>query len=184
VRNGVQRIRDYFIFFLLYSITGWCYEVFLEVVVYHWGFSDCGVLMGPYCIIYGFGALVFLFFFRNMIHKRDGILPAWLKPLIIGVGCMLIATVIELAASYIMEIAVGSWPWQTYVQYRYNFQGRIALSTSLRFGLGGLVYLYLLQPLFEKLIRRWEGKRFNFGAGLLATVFGCDVLLTLGQWLF
>ena len=36
------------IWFILYSFIGWFYEVFLEVVVYKWGFSDRGVLFGPY----------------------------------------------------------------------------------------------------------------------------------------
>ena len=28
------------LFFALYAVFGWCYEVFLEVFIYHWGFSD------------------------------------------------------------------------------------------------------------------------------------------------
>lgn len=38
-----------FICFMLYSVFGWLYEVFLEVVVYQWGFTNRGVLFGPYC---------------------------------------------------------------------------------------------------------------------------------------
>ena len=61
---------------------------------------------------------------------------------------------VELAASYLLEALTGAWPWQTYLDYAVNFQGRIALSPSLRFGLGGLACLYILQPLFERLIGR------------------------------
>jgi len=39
----------YFLCFFAYSVLGWCYEVFLEVVVYRWGFSNRGFLFGPYC---------------------------------------------------------------------------------------------------------------------------------------
>mgnify|MGYP003462043171 FL=1 len=49
------------IWFLMYSFIGWFYEVFLEVVVYRWGFSNRGVLLGPYCPVYGFGAMAFIF---------------------------------------------------------------------------------------------------------------------------
>ena len=45
----------------MYAIIGWLYEVFLEVVVYRWGYSDRGVLFGPYCPVYGVGALLFIF---------------------------------------------------------------------------------------------------------------------------
>ena len=52
------KAERYFLCFLSYSVLGWLYEVFLEVVVYRWGFSNRGVLFGPYCPIYGVGALV------------------------------------------------------------------------------------------------------------------------------
>lgn len=52
-----QFFQKYFLCFVFYSVFGWCYEVFLEVVVYRWGFSNRGVLFGPYCPVYGVGAL-------------------------------------------------------------------------------------------------------------------------------
>ena len=41
-RRWSDRASDFLIYFFLYSVTGWIYEVFLEVVIYHWGFSDLG----------------------------------------------------------------------------------------------------------------------------------------------
>jgi uncharacterized membrane protein len=58
----------------------------------------------------------------------------------------------ELVTSYILELITGSWPWQTYTDYDYNFQGRIALSPSIRFGLGGVFFIYVLQPIFVKIV--------------------------------
>ena len=57
----LKNAAKYFLFFVFYSVIGWLYEVFLEVVVYRWGFSNRGVLFGPYCVIYGFGALLLIF---------------------------------------------------------------------------------------------------------------------------
>ena len=48
----MKKVQDYFLYFVFYSIIGWIYEVFLEVVVYRWGFSNRGALFGPYCIVY------------------------------------------------------------------------------------------------------------------------------------
>ena len=53
----IDKMKKYFIYFMLYAIFGWLYEVFLEVVIYRWGFSNRGVLFGPYCPVYGFGAI-------------------------------------------------------------------------------------------------------------------------------
>lgn len=63
------RIQRGFLYFLLYSFVGWVYEIFLEVVVYRWGYSDRGVLFGPYCPVYGVGALVFLLCFGRLMAR-------------------------------------------------------------------------------------------------------------------
>ena len=42
-QKRIRAVSEYFIFFMLYSVIGWIYEVFLEVVVYRWGFSNRGV---------------------------------------------------------------------------------------------------------------------------------------------
>lgn len=151
-------LQRYFLYFLLYSVLGWIYEVFLEVVVYRWGFTNRGVLFGPYCPVYGVGALAFLTCFHRLMAKKE---PRWLclvKPFLIFLGCMAVATGIELVTSYILEALTGSWPWQTYVDYGINFQGRIALSPSVRFGLGGVFFLYILQPLFERMVGAMSGR--------------------------
>ncbi|MBQ3401298.1 MAG: putative ABC transporter permease, partial [Lachnospiraceae bacterium] len=90
--------------------------------------------------------------------------------------CMLIATALELATSYLLELAIGSWPWQTYADYTYNFQARIALSPSIRFGLGGLLFLYVLQPLFERFTNRLGPTRTRILAIVFLVMFAADIV--------
>lgn len=167
-----EKLSKYFIYFVLYAIIGWCYEVFLEVIVYKWGFTNRGVLFGPYCPVYGFGALAFIFTAYNLIKNKKDLKKVLLIP-VIFLLCMIIATTIELITSYICESTIGSWPWQTYADYKYNFEARIALSPSIRFGLGGVVFLYVLQPLFEKLCKKMGDKVVK----RVALVFGVIILI-------
>ena len=148
----MEAVQSYVLYFFFYSVLGWLYEVFLEVVVYRWGFTNRGVLLGPYCPVYGVGALVFLLAFSRLMAKREPAWFRWVKPVLVFLGCMIAATAIELATSYLLEALTGAWPWQTYRDYAINFEGRIALSPSIRFGLGGLLFLYVLQPLFHRLV--------------------------------
>ena len=170
-----EKISKYFIFFMLYSIIGWCYEVFLEVVVYKWGFSNRGVLFGPYCPVYGVGALLFIFLIYPLIKNKS-----WKRKIImipvIFLLCGLLATAVELITSYLCEAFLGSWPWQTYADYKYNFQARIALSPSIRFGIGGVVFLYLFEPLFEKLVDKLSNKKLNIIFGTVLTIFIIDII--------
>lgn len=179
MKRDAKTCQTYFLCFLLYALLGWLYEVFLEVVIYRWGYSDRGVLFGPWCPVYGVGAMAFLLCFRRLLIKRE---PSWLrrvKPLLLFLGCMAVATAIELAASYLLEALTGAWPWQTYVDYAVNFQGRIALSPSIRFGLGGLLFLYGFQPLFERLIGRLSdrGRTICFRCALAVFLADCTATL-------
>ncbi len=173
-----QYVQKFFLCFMMYAVLGWCYEVILETFIYRWGFTNRGVLFGPYCPVYGVGALSFLLCFNTLMKKKD---VKWLnivKPLIIFVGCMAVATLIELAASYILEFFTGAWPWQTYADYKYNFQARIALSTSLRFGLGGTLFLYIVQPFFDWLLSKPDKKTLNIIAVITAAVVLIDCVYT------
>lgn len=173
-----QYVQKYFLCFMMYAVLGWCYEVVLETFIYRWGFTNRGVLFGPYCPVYGVGALAFLLCFGRLMKKKD---LKWLniiKPFIIFIGCMAAATIIELAASYILEFFTGSWPWQTYADYKYNFQARIALSTSLRFGLGGTLFLYIVQPFFDWILSKPSRKTLDIIAVTAAAIVLLDCVYT------
>ena len=132
----LTKIQKAVIYFVLYSVIGWCYEVFLEVVVYRWGFSNRGVLLGPYCVVYGFGALILIASLGWLKERRICLGRVNVTPALVFVGIVVITTLVELAASYIMEFTHGEWLWD-YTRFAFNFQGRVALNPSIRFGIGG-----------------------------------------------
>ena len=173
----MEKIKKYFVYFMLYAIFGWCYEVFLEVVVYRWGFSNRGVLFGPYCPVYGVGALAFILIVYPLIKEKEFNKKLLFIP-IVFLLTMLIATAIELVTSYVCEFAMGSWPWQTYADYKYNFQARIALSPSIRFGIGGVLFLYILQPIFEKLCDKIGKKGVTSISTIMCIIMIIDFIYT------
>ena len=114
---------------MCYAIIGWIYEVFLEVVVYRWVFTNRGELFGPYCPVYGFGALAFIFTAYKLIKGKPLKEKILYIPLVF-LSCMAIATLIELVASYLCEWTTGTWQWKTYERYAINFQARIQVTTQ------------------------------------------------------
>ena len=58
-------------------------------------------------------------------------------------------------------------------------QARIALSPSIRFGLGGLLFLYILQPFFERVCSRLGPKITKRLAGIIVCIFLLDGLTVL-----
>lgn len=177
----MKKVQNLFLLFMMYALIGWCYEVFLEVVVYDWGFSNRGVLFGPYLPVYGFGALAFILCFYKLI--KDKLLKKKLLYIpLIFLGCMIVATLLELVTSYICEYFTGSWPWQTYADYKYNFEARIALSPSIRFGIGGVIFLYVLQPLFDKLLSKLSDNIRSIIFYLLLFLLIADIICSF--WIF
>lgn len=176
-KRMLRTVAEIWIYFMMYSILGWIYEVFLEVVIYRWGFSNRGVFLGPYCIIYGVGALLLLLTLGGLKRKRIFLGRICITPILVFFGIIAVTTITELIGSYIMETMTGGWMWN-YERFAFNFQGRIALNSSIRFGIGGMIFLYQLQPLFEKGVRRWRERTvFIIGAGL-GIIFLADILWT------
>ena len=171
----MKKVQDYFLYFMFYSIIGWVYEVFLEVVVYRWGFSNRGVLFGPYCVVYGFGAVILLLTLSGLMKQKRKLGSVNITPVLVFVGIVVITTVIELIASYIMEFTMGEWMWD-YTRFSFNFQGRIALNPSIRFGIGGMVILYLLHPLARKLTEKASTKAQRILALIFLVVLVADCI--------
>lgn len=168
-----KKLSYLFLMFLAYDVIGWCYEVFLEVVVYQWGFSNRGFLFGPYCPVYGFGALLLVFCLNDVKQKKK-----WYSPILVFLGTVFLTTALELATSYAMEAVIGHWQWD-YTKYAIQFDGRIALNPSIRFGLGGLFFLYGVQPALERISGKLgEKKRIRLAMVLFGIVF-IDFIATI-----
>ncbi|MBR5363437.1 MAG: putative ABC transporter permease [Oscillospiraceae bacterium] len=171
-------LAEHIMFFWIYAVIGWFYEVTLETVIYRWGFSNRGVLFGPWLPVYGFGATVFLILWYRLIIGKTLKRKILMIP-VIFLLTMATATLIELITSYLCEWTIGSWPWQTYADYAINFQARIALSPSIRFGIGGVIFLYVIQPLLDRLACKMKDKTLYITAAVIVVVLSADLAYTV-----
>ena len=172
----IDAFQTWFLYFWTYCVLGWCYEVFLEVVVYRWGFSNRGFLWGPYLPVYGVGALLILGCLGRLKNRPLRVGRVNLMPAVVFLAVVALTTVVELIASYLLEWMTGGWLWD-YTRYAIQWQGRICLSASLRFGVGGMVILYGLQPLLEKGVGQLGGRRRRVVFVVLFTVFVLDCIV-------
>ena len=171
----MKRLEKIWILFFSMSILGWIYETVLEVCVYHWGFSNRGILTGPWLPIYGVGGLLFIGVCYTVVKsdKNRG-----LKLAIVFVMTALVATAVELGATYILEYLHGEWPWD-YTRYDIHYEGRIALSTSIRFGLCGILGVFVIYPLIGKFCERIPKMTLDLLCVVTALTFITDVIATV-----
>ncbi len=152
--------------FAFYSFIGWAYETVLTSLA--WGkFADRGWLHLPLCPIYGFFAFAVLLIMGKMKSV----------PLIFTAGTA-VTTAAELAASYILELFVDEPLWE-YDQWDYNFQGRIALGSSLVFGVMCVLLIKILHPFFDKLTGKMSGRTALITASVILAAIFTDALIII-----
>lgn len=156
--------------FTVYSFIGWLYETILTSAV--WGrFADRGWLHLPICPIYGFCAMALLLIFRRMKSTV----------LIFAVGTA-VTTAAELAASYVLDLFIDDSLWD-YDNWAFNFQGRIALGSSLIFGVLCVLLVKVLHPAAEYFSNKASGRLgsrvLKITATIILAAIFADTVVTL-----
>ena len=127
--------------FLIFSIIGWIWEVglrFIEQGV----FVNKGALNGPWLPIYGRGIiliLIILYRFRNN-PKKEFLLM------------IILCGFIEYFTGLYLELTHDGHRWWDYSGYFLNLHGRICAEGLLVFGFGGLLVVYFVAPIIQKLL--------------------------------
>ena len=136
----LRTIELYFLLFFTYSVLGWIMEV-TKTLIDKKKFVNRGFLIGPYCPIYGFGALLITFLLKK--YTAD--------PIALFIMAIVVCGILEYLTSYFME-KIFHARWWDYSQKKYNINGRVCLDTIIPFGLLGMFIMYVSNPfLIEKL---------------------------------
>ena len=148
-----------FYIFIIYSILGWFMEVII-VSTKKRKLTNRGFLIGPWCPIYGFGAL-----FITVLLKKY-----YEDPLVLFIMSFLLGSILEYVTSYIME-KIFHARWWDYSDHKFNVNGRISLITSLGFGFLGLILVYVFNPFFLKIVMNIPSIVFNIIMIIIGLIF-------------
>lgn len=130
------------LFFFIYSFAGWVVELLWHSIVHKKIIETRGVLFGPYCPIYGFGALLVL---GTTYTIKDNLLLVFLA----AVG---LCSVLEYFTSFILEKIFNIRWWDYSETRKLNINGRICLTASIGFGVFGIIATQWVQPFIENCI--------------------------------
>ncbi len=135
----IQTIETYFLLFISYAFLGWCMEVGCKYVQFG-KFINRGFLIGPYCPIYGWGAIAITILLKRYTYD----------PLVLFITSTLVCSIIEYFTSYFMEKKYHA-RWWDYSSKKFNINGRICLETLVPFGILGLFIMYVTNPMLFKI---------------------------------
>ena len=179
MQSKLQTIEKLFLYFLMAAIIGWCYEVFLEVVVYRWGFQNRGVLFGPYCPVYGVGMLAFLLCFGKFAKMQLSWRVRWTRPILIFLGCGAVATLIELAVSYLLEWTTGSWHGKPMQTMQSIFRQELLFPRLFVLASAAFCFCICFRPLFAKITGLMSEKVLHVVSITAAVIMGLDLICTI-----
>ena len=159
-------LKTWFLLFITYSFIGWIIEMIDNVIVYK-KIINRGFLIGPYCPIYGYGA-VFIIYFLHSYTK---------EPIVLFIMAMVICAILEYTTSYLME-KIFQARWWDYSNFKYNINGRICLETMIPFGIGGCAILYIANPIITKLFSMLPSMGLTILSITLFIIFLIDNLVS------
>lgn len=130
-------------------------------------YTTRGFLIGPYCPVYGVGAVSISLFLRKYLDD----------PVTLFFMAVILTSFIEYMTSFIMEKLFKA-RWWDYSHRLFNINGRVCLINSFGFGFLGLALLYIIEPFIENLLNKIPDLLLIILSSVLLIIFIVDVVIS------
>lgn len=134
----IWRILAYFI---IYSVLGYIIETLFGIVTKGTWESRQSFLYGPFCGIYGLGAVIMILSLQYFNQNNNRLF--W--------GGFIVGSIIEYVVSWIGEVILNV-KWWDYSNMPLNLNGRICVFFSIFWGLLGIYLMTYINPRVDRLI--------------------------------
>lgn len=164
--NGISiwRILAYFI---IYSVLGYIIETVYGMITKGVWESRQSFLYGPFCGIYGLGAVVMILCLHKFPRKFN----------MLFIGGFVVGSIVEYVVSLVGEMLLGV-KWWDYSNMPLNINGRICVYFSVFWGFLGIYLIASLNPKVDKIID-WIKSKFKTYKGLKTFVMTVFILLII-----
>lgn len=157
------------LYFEIYSLLGWIAECFYtRYDELRW--VNRGFLHGPFCPIYGMGAVACLIFLAPMQSRLYVFIPI----------TMFIATAMEYLISWFFENTFHVRLW-TYSHKPFNLHGRICLEFTLLWGFVGLVFVKIVHPQVMQFVENFTPRLVNAVTICIGMFMIFDLMISAAQ---
>ncbi len=140
--KNIRPFDYYALLFFTTAFAGWLWEVLLYLVTAH-TFVNRGVYMGPYLPIYGTGCVLLILLLHRLRRHPVSVF---------ALSCIL-CTALEYFSGVWLEWKWGI-RWWDYSGHMCNVNGHICPTSSVGFGLGGMLLICVFQPVFNRYYHR------------------------------
>lgn len=139
----------YLNYFFIFAMFGHLLETILSSI-FNWNIES-GFLYGYWTPVYGIG-IVLIIIISNYLFKKLK-LNKFLEVIIFTIIITLVLTFIEFLGGNLLELIFKKEFWN-YSNHKYNFGKYIALDISLIWGICSIIFLYLVKPWMDKIVKK------------------------------
>lgn len=160
-----EKIEYYYFVFVMASVFGWIMELIYSSITLH-RLNIPGFLVGPYCPIYGTGAVIVIALCDDKnIFKKVG-------------KIFVLTTVLEYVVSVALEIVVDR-KWWDYSNQFLNINGRVCLLYSIYWVIIGLAILKYLNPWFKEKYSKIKSKKTTKIINTIIFIISVDMIISI-----
>lgn len=153
--------------FYIYSFIGWIFES-TYVSCCNKKMVNRGFMTGPFCTIYGFGALiVYLVLY-----------PVGENIVFLFLGGFFLATILEYLTGVLMELIFHT-SWWDYRDKKIQFQGKICLSSSIAWGVLSVLLFKVMHPFVSFLVGLYSIRTGTIALIIITILAGADFTVSL-----
>jgi len=157
----------YFSYFVIYSFLGWICETTYCFIIDK-QYVNRGFLNGPFCPIYGVGALIVIIMLT----------PVSYNIILIFLSAMIFTSILEYITGFLLEV-IFNLKWWDYSNYRFNIKGRVCLLNSTLFGILSVVTFKVINPVITELLNNIQSNIIIWICNILIIVFLYDTIITV-----
>lgn len=162
-----QLLFEILTYFIIYSFLGWILEsVFRSIIEKK--LINTGFLRGPFCPIYGIGAIIMLIFLERF---QD-------KPILLFFIALTLLTTWEYIVGVILEKLFNTKYWD-YSDHKINFQGRICLTNSICWGFLGVAFVKYIHQFVEGFVSKIDIQILYYSITIISLVMMVDLITTV-----
>ena len=162
-----MEINSLIAYFIIYSFLGWVLESVFKTVIAKKPINS-GFLYGPFCPIYGFGALIMLIFLKRFSNNI-------ILLFIIG---FFVLSVWEYIVGLLLEKAFKTKYWD-YSKNKFNINGRVCLLNSCYWGILAVIFTKLIHPPVQNIVNNIPKELLMYANTILFAIIIIDYMFSV-----
>ncbi len=160
-------ISKFIMYFIVYSFFGWVMESILKTIIQKKPVNS-GFLYGPFCPIYGFGAIIMFAFLQSF---KENVV-------VLFIIAFFILSIWEYIVGWALEKIFNTKYWD-YSENKFNIKGRVCLMNSLSWGLLGVTFIRYIHPFIIEKIDIIKTNDLLFLTITLSVIIIVDLIISI-----